>query len=68
MVIAHTAIAFWQHFHPWITTNMDLETVSHFDTPNERQTPKMSPNGSQETPKMHSKIDENGLLDLKVSV
>jgi len=67
-VIAHTATGFRQHFHPWIIKNMDLETVSHFDTLNERQMTKMSPNGSQETPKRHPKIDKNRLLDLKVSV
>ena len=36
VVIAH-------HFHPWITKNMDLETVSHFATPNHRKSQKMDP-------------------------
>ena len=43
MFIAHTATAFWHHFHPWITKNMDLETVSHFGTPNQRKITKRSP-------------------------
>ena len=43
MVIAHTASASWHHFHPWITKNMDLEPVSHFHTPNQRQITNMSP-------------------------
>jgi hypothetical protein len=29
MVIAHAAIVFWHHFHPWTIKNMDLETVCH---------------------------------------
>ena len=37
MFIAHTAIAFWHHFHPWITKNMDLEAVSHFASQNPRK-------------------------------
>ena len=43
MVLAHTASASWHHFHPWITKNMDLEPVSHFDTPNQQQIRKMLP-------------------------
>ena len=37
MFIAHTAMAFWHHFHPWVTKNMALETVSHFGLPNRRK-------------------------------
>ena len=61
MVIAHTATGFRQYFHPWIIKNMDLETVSHFGTLNQRKITKMSP-------KMHSKIDKNWYLDPKVPV
>ena len=43
MVLAHTVTAFWQHFHPWIIKNTDLETVSHFGIPNHRQICKMCP-------------------------
>ena len=57
MVIAHTASAFWHHFHPWITKNMDLETVSHLGTQNNTGD---SPNDP--------KIDKNGHLDLQVPV
>ena len=68
MVIAHAATAFWHHFHPWITKNMDLETVSHFDTPNQRKItkrwPKWDPGDSPNDPK----IDKNGHLDLQVRV
>ena len=43
MVLAHTATACRQYFHPWIIKKRDLETVSHFATPNQRQIQKMSP-------------------------
>ena len=43
MVIAHAAIAFWHHFHPWITKNMDLETISHFAIPNHKIVSKVNP-------------------------
>ena len=52
MFIAHTAIAFWHHFHPWITKNKDLETVSHFGIPNHRKSQKCAQSGSQEAPQM----------------
>ena len=68
MFIAHTDTAFQHHFHPWITKNMDLETVSHLGTPNHRQItqmcPKWVPGGSQNDPK----IDKNAHLDLQVPV
>jgi len=68
MVIAHTASAFWHHCHPWITKNMDLETISHFGTPNHRKIKKCAQSGSQEAPQMHPKIDKNGHLRLSVSI
>jgi len=68
MFIAHTATAFWHHFHPWITKTMDLETVSHFGTPNHRKItkwcPKWVPGGSPNDPE----IDTNEHLDLQVPV
>ena len=68
MVIAHAATGFWHHFHPWITKNMDLETVSHLGTQNHKNItnmcPKWVPGDSQNDPK----IDKNGHLDLKVPV
>ena len=51
MFITHTATAFWHHFHPWITKNMDLETVSHFATLNHRKSQNCAQSGSQEAPK-----------------
>ena len=62
MVIAHAAMAFWHNFHPWITKNMDLETIFHFATRNNRKSSNCAQSGSQEDPKMHSKIDENTYL------
>jgi len=55
MVIAHAATAFWHHFHPWITKNMDLETVSHFGTQHNRKITKLCPRWAQEAPKMNLK-------------
>ena len=56
MFVAHAAIAFWHHFHPWITKNMDLETVSPFATQNHRKStkmcPKWVPGGSQNPSKI----------------
>ena len=52
MFITHTAIAFWHHFHPWITKNMDLETVSHFGIPNHRKITKSPQSDSKGTPQM----------------
>ena len=55
MFLVHAAIAFWHHFHPWITKNMDLETVSHFATQNHRKSKKCAQSGSQEAPQIHPK-------------
>ena len=59
VVLAHAAIAFWHHFHPWITKNMDLETVSHFATPNHRKSSNFDESLSQEAPQIHPKINKN---------
>ena len=67
MFIAHAAIAFWHHFHPWIIKNKDLETVSHFGIPNHRKSQKCDQSGSQEAPQMHPKINKNEHLGLSVS-
>ena len=56
MVIAHAAIAFWHHFYPWATKNMDLETISHFATPNRRISQKCPQSESREAPQLHPKI------------
>ena len=68
MFITHTATAFWHHFHPWITKNMDLDTVSHFGIQNDRKTTERSQSGSQEAPQIHPKIYKNGHLGLSVSM
>ena len=60
MFIAHKAIAFWHHLPPWITKNMDLETVSHFATQNHRKSQNCVQSGSQEAPQIHPKIDKTG--------
>ena len=65
MFIAHTAIAFWHHFHPWITKNMDLQTVSHFGAPNHRKITKGAQSDSQGTPQITLKSIK---LDLWASV
>ena len=41
VVIAYAAIAFWHHFHPGSQKNMDLETISHFATPNPQKLTKL---------------------------
>ena len=68
MFIAHTAIAFWHHFHPGITKNLDLETIPTFSTTNHRKItkrcPKWIPGDSQNDPK----INKNAHLDLQVAV
>ena len=66
MMVAHTATAFWHHFHPWITKTMDLETVSHFGTQNHRKNTKRYQSGSQEAPRMGPKINKNVQLNLQV--
>ena len=68
MVIAHAAIAFWHHFHPWITKNMDLETISNFATTNHRKLQNCTQSGSQEAPQIQSDIDKSGHLGLSVSI
>ena len=52
MVIAHTASAFWHHFHLRITKNMHLKTVSHFGIPNHRKITKSPQSDSKGTPQM----------------
>jgi len=68
LVIAHAASAFWHHFHPWITTTVNLETVSHSGAPNHwkitKRCPKWIPRDSQNDPK----IDKNAHLDPQVPV
>ena len=68
LFVAHTAIAFWHHFHPRITQNMDLETVSHFGTANQRQITKMSPKWVPGDSKRHPQMDKNEHLDPNVSI
>ena len=68
MVIAHAATAFWHHFHPWITKNMDLETVSHFGTPKHRKITKRCPKWVPGESQIDTKIDKNAHLDLQVPV
>ena len=68
MFIAHTDTTFWHHFHPWITKNMDLETVSHFGTPNHRKITKRCPKWVPGESQIDTKIDKNAHLDLQVPV
>ena len=52
MFIADTDTAKWHHFHPWITKNMDLETLSHFGTQNHYKNHKIVPKvGPRRLPK-----------------
>ena len=68
MLIAHAASAIWHHFHPWITQNMDLETVSHFGTPNYRQITKRCSKSLPRDSPNDPKITKNVHLDLQVPV
>jgi len=68
MVMAHSVIAFWHHFHVRITKNMDLETISNFAIPNHRKSQNGTQSGSQEAPQIHPKIDKSGHLPLSVSI
>ena len=68
MCIAHTATGFWHHFHPRITQNMDLETVSHFGTPNYRKITKRCSKSLPRDSPNDPKITKNAHLDLQVSV
>ena len=68
MVIAHAANAFWHHFHPWITKNMDLETLSHFATRNHRKSLNCAQSGSQKAPQIQSEINKNEHLGISVSI
>ena len=60
VVMAHAATAFWHHFHPWTTKNMDLETVCHFAIPNHRKlktcVQSRSRGAPQIRPKTHPKL------------
>ena len=68
MFIAHTAIAFWHHFHPWITKDMDQETVSYFASRNHRKSQNYAQRESQEAPQIHPKIDKTGPPGFSVSI
>ena len=68
MVIANAAIAFWHHFHPWITKNMDQETVSHSASPNHRKSQNYAQSESQEAPQIHPKIDKTRPPGFSVSI
>jgi len=62
--IAHTASAFCHHFHPGITQNMDVETVSHFSTTNNRKITKRYPKWIPGDSPNDLEIDKNAHLDL----
>ena len=47
---------------------MDLEPVSHFDTPNQQKIRKVPEMWTQETPQRHPKINKNEHLDPNVSI
>ena len=68
MFIAHTAPGFWHHFHPRITQSMDLETVSHFGTPNYRKITKRCSKSLPRDSPNDPKITKNAHLDLQVPV
>ena len=55
VVIAHSVIAFWHHFHPWSTKNMDLETFPQLATPNHRKSQNCVQSMLQECPQIQSK-------------
>ena len=63
--IAHTATAFWYHFHHWIIKNMDPPTLAAQITDKSQ---KCLQSGLQETPKRHHKVDKNWHQGLKVAV
>ena len=58
MVMAHSVIAFWHHFHPQSTKNMDLETFPQFATPNHRKSQNCAQSRLQESSQIHSKINK----------
>ena len=68
MVIAHSVIAFWHHFHPRNTKNMDLETFPQFATPNHRKSQKCAQSMLQEGPQIQLKIIKNGHLGISVTI
>ena len=68
MFIAHTAIAFWHHFHPGITKNLDLETIPQFSTTNHRKITKRCPKWVPRDSPNDPKINKNAHLDLQVPV
>ena len=68
MVIAHAAIAFWHHFHPRITKNMNLATVPQFATPNHRRSQNCAQSMLQEGPPIQSKIIKNRHLGISVTI
>ena len=67
-VYAHTAIAFWHDFHPWITKNMDLQPVSHFGIRNHRKITKRCPKWLPRDSRNDPKITKSLHLDLQVPV
>ena len=68
MVMVHSVIAFWRHFHPRSTKNMDLETFLQFATPNLRKSQDCTQSMLQEGPQIQSKIIKNGHLGISVTI
>ena len=68
MVMAHSVIAFWHHFHPRSTKNMDLETFPQLATTNHRKSKKCVQSMLQEGPQIQSKIIKNGHLGISVTI
>ena len=68
LVMTHSVIAFWHHFHPRSTKNMDLETFPRFATPNDRKSQNCLQSMLQEGPQIQSKIIKNGYLGISVTL
>ena len=68
MVMAHSVVAFWHHFHPRSAKNMDLETFPQFATPTHRKSQNCVQNMLQQGPQIHSKIIKNGYLRISVTI
>ena len=68
VVMTHSVITFWYHFHPRSTKSMDLETFPQFATPNHRKSENCAQSILWEGPQIRSKIIKNGHLGISVTI
>ena len=68
MVLVHSVIAFWHHFHPRSTKKHGPGNFPQLATPNHRKSQNCAQSMLQEGPQIQSKIIKIGHLGISVTI